>query len=178
MAIKDAISCAQCTTPIYQCPVDKLSIVVTGCFHSFCVKCAKDWVKEIEKPCPLCRSSLYQRRSGKDFTVIWNVFLRIIKKDPQEAAKILASISNEDSCSLCLEDFPELNLYFNPITHQFCHKECSIEGDKIVTLKDIVHVVQVWTHKDADLRSKLVPSGPTLWERASYYLGDLYKKWT
>lgn len=178
MAIKDAISCSKCIGPIYQCPINKMSIMVTGCFHSFCVKCAKDWVKEIEKPCPLCRASIYQTRSGKDFVVIWNVFLRIIKKEPAEAGKVLATLSeSEDSCSMCLDDFPEMGLYFNPQTQQFFHGDCKEEECRAITLKDVIHVVQAWAQKDASLQSKVVPAKPTLWERGWYYMSSTYRKW-
>jgi len=146
MAILETCRCLKNRELIETCPIDRRQIVVTGCFHIFCISCLKEWIQSLEKECPLCRNIIFRKQSGKDFQVIWKIFLTLIDITPETVFQCLDQKSGEkEKCSTCLEDFPPLHIYINE------------EKTKEITIKDVVDVVKFHSYKYEKLKNKLTP---------------------
>lgn len=167
--------CLDCNAP-FVCSVPKGKLVVTGCFHAYCIGCLKDWVASIEKPCPLCRKSICKIRSGKDFAVIWNIFLKIFEKSPSKVWDILKKNEDtKDNCSSCLEDFPSLSIRFDIEKKGLKHMNCGNSFLPEITVRDVIKVVEMCSSEDKKLHDRLTPSGPSYLEKIPDYVKGLIK---
>lgn len=162
--------CARCSASFKEAdsPVPSNHCIVTACFHTFHPSCLKEWVTQAEKNCPSCRATCYQHQAGKDFPIIWKIFIKALSTHPSTVLEVLESTvgETESSCPTCFEDFPVIPVHFDPETKRLEHQQCSSSSSKaLLTLDIISRVVQKCAEKDAELAQIMTPSPPSFYQR-------------
>lgn len=152
-------------------PIIAKQIVVTKCFHSYCISCLKNWVIELNKPCPICKKNIFRTESGKDFTIIWKIFSKILQTDPIFVENSLEKIDiSNDACPVCQEDLIDLGVV---LSDRQIHLECC-DFEKVsqvyrLYIPTIVQIVKEYKEKDIVLTQVLTPRPMNWWDKVKEF---------
>lgn len=153
-------------------------VIVTRCFHAYHQSCLKEWVSIAEKSCPSCKTVCYQHQAGKRMSVIWKIFLKTLQIAPSTVCEVLQSIdpTEEDSCAICLEDFPVIPVVFDRERNRLFHQDCSPSTDSIaLTPNKISSVIRKYANQDSQLAALFKPSPPSFYQRFRRDHEDLFE---
>ena len=167
--------CCACNQLIGPCPVPEKQFLVTSCFHIFHQECLKDWVTVPVKTCPLCMNNCYQRQAGKDFQIIWKIFLIALEHMSEPTLEALGTSEYiNGQCCICTDNHPPIPLFFDPEQKRLFHDSCALPDNAVrLTADDIVAAVKKCAEKDAKLKEILTPSPPSSFETLSPYASQV-----
>lgn len=176
--------CGSCDKPftLADFPQDTDNLVFTVCqnffLHVYHNKndCLAGWVKEAERPCPTCNSTIYSHQGGKKIKQISQVFLNSLKREETFVPDTLSESDHSvDGCIICTEVFPLIQLKFNPEDRHLYHLGCGSENLPRITVHDLSRAVSKIVKEQPHLQKYCTPTPPTRLQRFKTDHPFLYK---